>query len=183
MSISMLILHLVFRLISLLMRCTSSPIARSLFHLIPAWSLGWSHNSWACMICWNFPQTGQRTCWKWSWESNWIDCRKNGITLHWKNIPLKKKIYKELEKKHDTWDKVIDAIDKGFHSFQKQLKEITREDIKLTEKPVRHILQAGYWWTECTAQKVWSRYQTGWNDLATNLVDFAVYYEPAEEIW
>jgi len=47
----------------------------------------------------------------------------------------------ELEKKHETWDKVIEAIDKAFVPFKKQLRrDITREDIlKLTEKPVRRI--------------------------------------------
>ena len=56
-------------------------------------------------------------------------------------IFFEEKIYKELEKKHETWDKVIEAIDKAFNPFKKQLKrEITREDIiKLTEKPVRRI--------------------------------------------
>ena len=53
-------------------------------------------------------------------------------------IFFEEKIYKELEKKHETWEKVLDAIAKGFVPFRKQLKkEITREDIlKLTEKPV-----------------------------------------------
>ncbi|ULQ57490.1 DNA gyrase/topoisomerase IV subunit A [Flavihumibacter rivuli] len=56
-------------------------------------------------------------------------------------IFFEEKIYKELEKKHETWDKVLEAIDKAFVPFKKQLKrEITREDIvKLTEKPVRRI--------------------------------------------
>lgn len=56
-------------------------------------------------------------------------------------IFFEEKIYKELEKKHETWDKVLDAIDKAFTPFKKQLKrDITREDIiKLTEKPVRRI--------------------------------------------
>jgi topoisomerase-4 subunit A len=56
-------------------------------------------------------------------------------------IFFEEKIYKELEKKHETWDKVIVAIDKAFIPFKKILKrEITREDIlKLTEKPVRRI--------------------------------------------
>jgi topoisomerase IV subunit A len=56
-------------------------------------------------------------------------------------IFFEEKIYKELEKKHETWDKVLDAIDKAFTPFKKQLKrEITKEDIvKLTEKPVRRI--------------------------------------------
>jgi topoisomerase-4 subunit A len=56
-------------------------------------------------------------------------------------IFFEEKIYKELEKKHDTWDKVIEAIDKAFIPYKKLLqREITREDIlKLTEKPVRRI--------------------------------------------
>ncbi len=56
-------------------------------------------------------------------------------------IFFEEKIYKELEKKYETWDKVIEAIGKAFLPFVKQLKrEITKEDIlKLTEKPVRRI--------------------------------------------
>jgi topoisomerase-4 subunit A len=56
-------------------------------------------------------------------------------------IFFEEKIYKELEKKHETWDKVLAAIDVAFNPFKKLLKrEITKEDIvKLTEKPVRRI--------------------------------------------
>jgi topoisomerase IV subunit A len=56
-------------------------------------------------------------------------------------IFFEEKIYKELEKKHETWDKVLAAIDVAFSPFKKLLKrDITREDIvKLTEKPVRRI--------------------------------------------
>jgi topoisomerase-4 subunit A len=56
-------------------------------------------------------------------------------------IFFEEKIYKELEKKHETWEKVIAAIDKAFVPYKKQLKrDVTREDIlKLTEKPVRRI--------------------------------------------
>ena len=56
-------------------------------------------------------------------------------------IFFEEKIYKELEKKHETWDKVLEAIDKAFTPFKKILRrEITKEDIvKLTEKPVRRI--------------------------------------------
>ena len=56
-------------------------------------------------------------------------------------IFFEEKIYKELEKRHETWDKVIVAIDKAFGPFKNLLRrEITREDIlKLTEKPVRRI--------------------------------------------
>lgn len=56
-------------------------------------------------------------------------------------IFFEEKIYKELEKKHETWEKVLLAIDKAFVPFKKQLKkEISGQDIlKLTEKPVRRI--------------------------------------------
>ncbi len=56
-------------------------------------------------------------------------------------IFFEEKIYKELEKKYETWDAVIAAIDKAFNPFKAQLKRpIEREDIlKLTEKPVRRI--------------------------------------------
>jgi topoisomerase-4 subunit A len=56
-------------------------------------------------------------------------------------IFFEEKIYKELEQRHATWDKVLEAIDKAFNPFKKRLKrDITREDIvKLTEKPVRRI--------------------------------------------
>lgn len=56
-------------------------------------------------------------------------------------IFFEEKIYKELEKKHETWEKVLDAIAKAFVPFAKKLKKaITKEDIlKLTEKPVRRI--------------------------------------------
>jgi topoisomerase IV subunit A len=56
-------------------------------------------------------------------------------------IFFEEKIYKELEKKHETWEKVIQSIDKAFIPFTKQLRRaVTREDIlKLTEKPVRRI--------------------------------------------
>lgn len=56
-------------------------------------------------------------------------------------IFFEEKIYKELEKKYGTWEKVLEGIAKAFVPFTKKLKrEITREDIiKLTEKPVRRI--------------------------------------------
>jgi len=56
-------------------------------------------------------------------------------------IFFEEKIYKELEQRHATWEKVLEAIDKAFNPFKKRLKrDITREDIvKLTEKPVRRI--------------------------------------------
>ncbi|MDE3143079.1 MAG: DNA gyrase/topoisomerase IV subunit A, partial [Bacteroidota bacterium] len=56
-------------------------------------------------------------------------------------IFFEEKIYKELEKKYDTWDKVLQAIENAFAPFRKLFKrDIVREDVlKLTEKPVRRI--------------------------------------------
>jgi topoisomerase-4 subunit A len=34
-------------------------------------------------------------------------------------IFFEEKIYKELEKKHATWDKVLEAIDEAFKAIQK----------------------------------------------------------------
>lgn len=62
-------------------------------------------------------------------------------TTSLEKIFFEEKIYKELEKKHETWEKVLEAIAKAFMPFRKLLKrDIVREDIvKLTEKPVRRI--------------------------------------------
>jgi topoisomerase-4 subunit A len=56
-------------------------------------------------------------------------------------IFFEEKIYKELEKKHETWELVLEAIEKAFKPFRKLLRrDVTREDVvKLTEKPVRRI--------------------------------------------
>ncbi len=75
-----------------------------------------------------------------------LEIRLGELNEKWHYTSLEKiffeeKIYKELEKKHETWEKVLEAIDKAFTPFKKILKRsITREDIvKLTEKPVRRI--------------------------------------------
>ncbi len=75
-----------------------------------------------------------------------LEIRLGELQEKWHYTSLEKiffeeKIYKELEKKHETWDQVLEAIDKAFTPFKKQLRrDITREDIvKLTEKPVRRI--------------------------------------------
>jgi topoisomerase-4 subunit A len=94
-------------------------------------------------------------------------------------IFFEEKIYKELEKKHDTWDKVIDAIDKAFVPFKKQLKrDITREDIlKLTEKPVRRIYRLDIDELNAQIKGLEAEIKQVKFDLA-NLVDYAVaYYE------
>lgn len=92
-------------------------------------------------------------------------------------IFFEEKIYKELEKKHDTWENVIKAIAKGFSPFVKQLKrEVTREDIlKLTEKPVRRIYRLDIEELNAQIKKIEAEIRQVKHDLA-NLIDFAVAY-------
>lgn len=94
-------------------------------------------------------------------------------------IFFEEKIYKELEKKHETWDKVIDAIDKAFVPFKKQLKrDVTREDIlKLTEKPVRRIYRLDIDELNAQIKSLEAEIKQVKYDL-NNLVDYTVaYYE------
>ncbi|MBK7434939.1 MAG: DNA gyrase/topoisomerase IV subunit A [Chitinophagaceae bacterium] len=94
-------------------------------------------------------------------------------------IFFEEKIYKELEKKHETWDKVLEGIDKAFTPFKKQLRrEITREDIvKLTEKPVRRIYKLDIDELNAQIKGLEADIKQVKFDLA-NLVDYAVaYYE------
>ena len=94
-------------------------------------------------------------------------------------IFFEEKIYKELEKKHETWDKVILAIDKGFEPFKKKLKrDISKEDIlKLTEKPVRRIYKLDIDDLNEQIKNLEADIKQVKHDLE-NLTDFAVaYYE------
>jgi topoisomerase IV subunit A len=92
-------------------------------------------------------------------------------------IFFEEKIYKELEKKHETWDKVIEAIDKAFTPFKKQLKRaISREDIiKLTEKPVRRIYRLDINELNDQIKALEAEIKQVKHDL-NNLVDYAVAY-------
>jgi topoisomerase IV subunit A len=94
-------------------------------------------------------------------------------------IFFEEKIYKELEKKHETWEKVITSIDKAFTPFKKKLKRaITKDDIlKLTEKPVRRIYKLDIDELNEQIKNLEAEIKKVKYDLA-NLVDFAVaYYE------
>ena len=94
-------------------------------------------------------------------------------------IFFEEKIYKELEKKHANWDKVLLAIDEAFGPFKKKLKrEISREDIvKLTEKPVRRIYKLDIDELNAQISELEAAMKQVRHDL-DNLVDYAVaYYE------
>jgi len=92
-------------------------------------------------------------------------------------IFFEEKIYKELEKKHETWDTVIAAIDKAFEPFVKKLKRgVTREDIlKLTEKPVRRIYKLDIDELNAQIKAIEADIKQVKHDLA-NLVDYAIAY-------
>ena len=94
-------------------------------------------------------------------------------------IFFEEKIYKELEKKHETWDKVLAAIDKAFDPFKKLLKrDISKEDIiKLTEKPVRRIYRLDIDELNEQIKTLEADIKQVKHDIAS-LVDYAVaYYE------
>jgi topoisomerase IV subunit A len=100
--------------------------------------------------------------------------------LHYTSLEkifFEEKIYKELEKKHDTWEKVLEAIAKAFVPFAKQLKRpVTREDvIKLTEKPVRRIYKLDIEELNAQIKSLEAEIKQVKHDLA-NLVDYAVAY-------
>ena len=113
-----------------------------------------------------------------------LQIKLNELQEKWHYTSLEKiffeeKIYKELEKKHETWDKVLDGIDKAFIPFKKQLKrDITKEDIiKLTEKPVRRIYKLDIDELNDQIKGLEADIKQVKNDLS-NLVDYAVaYYE------
>ncbi len=111
-----------------------------------------------------------------------LKIKLNELQEKWHYTSLEKiffeeKIYKELEKKHETWDKVLEGIDKAFFPFKKQLKrDITREDIiKLTEKPVRRIYKLDIDELNAQIKGLEADIKLVKHDL-NNLVDFAVAY-------
>jgi topoisomerase-4 subunit A len=92
-------------------------------------------------------------------------------------IFFEEKIYKELEKKYDTWDKVLEAIEKAFLPFRKILnRDVTREDVlKLTEKPVRRIYRLDIDELNAQIKNIEEEIKQVKYDLE-HLIDFAVAY-------
>ncbi len=111
-----------------------------------------------------------------------LKIKLNELQEKWHYTSLEKiffeeKIYKELEKKYETWDKVLDGIDKAFIPFKKQLKRaITKEDIiKLTEKPVRRIYKLDIDELNDQIKGLEAEIKQVKYDL-NNLIDYAVAY-------
>ncbi len=100
--------------------------------------------------------------------------------LHYTSLEkifFEEKIYKELEKKHQTWDKVLEAIEKAFTPYVKNLKkEVTRDDVlKLTEKPVRRIYKLDIDELNQQLKKLDEEIRQVKHDL-NNIIDFAIAY-------
>lgn len=98
-------------------------------------------------------------------------------------IFFEEKIYKELEKRHDTWEKVLEAISKAFQPFRPKLRrDVSREDIlKLTEKPVRRIYRLDIDELIRQIKDIEKEIRETKNNLK-NLVDYAVaYFEGLKE--
>ncbi len=111
-----------------------------------------------------------------------LEIRLGELLDKWHTTSLEKiffeeKIYKELEKKHETWEKVLAAIAKAFEPFRKQLKrDISREDIvKLTEKPVRRIYKLDIDELNAQIKGLEADIRQVKQDL-NNLVDFTIAY-------
>ena len=145
----------------------------------------------ACIIVDHKPQfTGVRELLKISVEKTKdllkreLEIKHSELQDKWHYTSLEKiffeeKIYKELEKKHDNWEKVLEAIAKAFIPFSKQLKrQISREDIiRLTEKPVRRIYKLDIEQLNEQISALEKEIRQVKHDL-NNLVDFTVdYYE------
>ena len=92
-------------------------------------------------------------------------------------IFFEEKIYKELEKKHEDWERVLQAIQDAFGPFKKLFKrDVTREDIiKLTEKPVRRIYKLDIDELNIQISNIDSEIKLVTQDLA-NLNDYAISY-------
>ena len=98
-------------------------------------------------------------------------------------IFFEEKIYKELEKKHDDWEKVLLSIHKAFDPFKKQFKkEISRDDIiKLTEKPVRRIYKLDIDELNLQIKGIETEIKQVKHDL-DNLTEYAIaYYEGLQQ--
>ncbi|MFM7223511.1 MAG: DNA gyrase/topoisomerase IV subunit A [Bacteroidota bacterium] len=98
-------------------------------------------------------------------------------------IFFEEKIYKELEKKHQDWETVLKAIQKGFEPFQSSFKRsIEREDIvKLTEKPVRRIYKLDIEELNAQIKAIDAEIKQVKHDLG-NLTEYAIaYYESLKD--
>lgn len=111
-----------------------------------------------------------------------LQIRLNDLQEKWHTTSLEKiffeeKIYKELEKKYETWERVLAGINKAFEPFKSRLKrDITREDIlKLTEKPVRRIYKLDIDELNAQIKQLEADIKQVKYDL-DHLVDFAVAY-------
>jgi topoisomerase-4 subunit A len=143
----------------------------------------------ACVIIDQKPKfVGVSDLLKWSAEhtrnllQQELQIRLGELNEKWHYTSLEKiffeeKIYKELEKKHESWEKVLHSIEKAFVPFRPLLKrDITRDDVvRLTEKPVRRIYKLDIEELDAQIKAIDAEIGTINHDLA-NLTDYTIRY-------
>lgn len=91
-------------------------------------------------------------------------------------IFIEERIYRKIEKS-ETWESVIETIDKGLDPFKdKLLREVTRDDIvKLTEIRIKRISKYNSFKADELIKSIESEIEEVKNHL-DNLIDFAINY-------
>ena len=110
-----------------------------------------------------------------------LEIRKKELEEQWhfsslEKIFIEKRIYRKIEE-CETWEAVIEAIDKGLKPYKKLFKrEITRDDIiRLTEIKIKRISKYNSFKADDIIQGIEGELEEVENHLA-HLIDFAINY-------
>jgi len=110
-----------------------------------------------------------------------LEIRLNELQEQWHNSSLEKlfienRIYLKIEK-CETWESVLDTIDKGLKPFKKQLKrEVTRDDIiRLTEIRIKRISKYNSFKADDLIKSIEEETEEVKNHLA-HLIDYSINY-------
>ncbi len=110
-----------------------------------------------------------------------LEIRLNELQEQWHNSLLEKlfienRIYLKIEK-CETWESVLDTIDKGLKPFKKQLKrEVTKDDIiRLTEIRIKRISKYNSFKADDLIKSIEEEIEEVKNHLA-HLIDYSINY-------
>jgi len=110
-----------------------------------------------------------------------LEIRLNELQEQWHNSSLEKlfienRIYLKIEK-CETWESVLDTIDKGLKPFKKQLKrEVTRDDIiRLTEIRIKRISKYNSFKADDLIKSIEEEIEEVKTHLA-HLIDYSINY-------
>ena len=110
-----------------------------------------------------------------------LEIRKRELEEQWhfsslEKIFIEKRIYRKIEE-CETWEAVIEAIDKGLNPYKKLFKRnITRDDIvRLTEIKIKRISKYNSFKADDIIKGIEGELEEVENHLA-NLIDFAINY-------